>query len=112
MSNLRTQTQIDHANRKGYVCPVRIITRERVRYYPEQLEKCENKTGERARDLKVKGHLLLKWMMELADTPVAVGYHRGSDRSEHHADDVGGVAQERTRPGICYLALGFGLFRL
>ena len=41
----------------------------RAGYYLEQLETYERQTGERARDLKVKGHLLFKWMMELGTTP-------------------------------------------
>ena len=111
MPKLLTEAQIDHATREGYVCPVRIMTRERAHYFLEQLEAYERQTGERARDLKVKGHLLFKWMMELAHAHV-VGCDRGSDRSRHHADHIGGVAQERARSGICHLASGFGLLRL
>ena len=69
MPKLLSKSQIDHASREGYVCPVRIMTRGRAGYYLEQLETYERQTGERARDLKVKGHLLFKWMMELGTTP-------------------------------------------
>ena len=50
--------------------PVRIMTRERARYFLEHLEAYERQTGRGpARDLIIKSHLLFKWMIELGTTP-------------------------------------------
>lgn len=69
MPKLLTQLQVDHARREGYICPVRIISRDRANHCVEKLDAYVRQTGERARDLKVKGHLLFKWMIELGTTP-------------------------------------------
>ena len=69
MPKLLSEAQIEHAKHEGYVCPVRIMTRERADYFLERLESYERQTGEHARDLKVKAHLLFKWTIELATTP-------------------------------------------
>lgn len=69
MPKLLSEAQIDHAKRQGYVCPVRIMTRERAGYFLERLEAYERQSHEHARDLKVKAHLLFEWTIELATTP-------------------------------------------
>ena len=62
--------QLETARTGGYAFPVPVLTPAEARGYLDRFEAFERDTGVSApRDLKVKPHLLFRWMWELGTTP-------------------------------------------
>jgi len=73
MPKILTEVQIETAKTAGHVFPVPVISPEAARDYLYKFETYERESGTSApRDLKVKPHLLFRWMWELGNTPAVL----------------------------------------
>jgi hypothetical protein len=70
MSRTLTDAQVAQFQQRGWLAPLRAIDTERAAYCAARIAAYEAKMGESAnRTLKIKGHLAMPWLVEIARCP-------------------------------------------
>src|ERR1700739_4913852 len=70
MNKLLTDAQILHFRTEGWLSPLRAVPEATAADYAARIAAYEAATGEDVnRSLKIKGHLAMPWLVELARTP-------------------------------------------
>jgi len=70
MGKRLSPSAIEHYERDGYYCPVRVLSPEEARQYRERLERVERDLGGPLRGIyRIKPHLLFAWLADLVRHP-------------------------------------------